>query len=156
MKYNYKVYLSGPITGLTVEQAIGWTDYAKDKLWDDYSIVGYRPLRGKNNLPNEKELSAMGYEESPISTAKGIVGRDRYDVESCDVILVNLLGAKRVSIGTVFEIAWAYSLHKPIVLVMEKTGNLHHHAFITETCTYWVNDLDYALELVDFVVNDRS
>jgi hypothetical protein len=33
--------------------------------------------------------------------------RDRFDATRCDVLLVNLLGAERVSIGTMMEVAWA-------------------------------------------------
>lgn len=153
----YKVYLSGPISGLDFETAIGWTDYAKNRL-DDLSIVeicGYRPLRGKKFLKDDKEkLSAMGYEHNPISTPQGIVGRDRYDVMSADAILVNVLGAKEKSIGTIFEVAWAFLLQKPVVLVMEKEGNCHQHAFMCQACTYWVHDLDYGIELVRQILVD--
>jgi nucleoside 2-deoxyribosyltransferase len=155
MKNEYKVYLSGPITGLHYGEAIGWTDYAKTKL-TIAGIEGYRPLRGKKFLKDETEaLSAMGYDENPISTPQGIVHRDRYDVETCDVMLVNLSGAKRVSIGTMFEVAWAFILHKPIVLFMEKEGNIHHHAFVTQACSYWVYNLDYAIELTETILLDR-
>ena len=132
MKHNFKVYLSGPITGLLYKDAVAWTDYAKEELAKD-GINGYRPLRGKEFLKDYKELDAQGYlDANPLGTPKGIVGRDRYDVHTSDCILVNLLGAQRVSIGTVFEIAWAEWLYKPIVLVMEKEGNIHEHGMILE------------------------
>lgn len=154
MKNRYKVYLSGPITGLDYGAAIGWTDYAKAQL-SISKINGFRPLRGKKFLKEETELlNAMGYPEIPVSTPKGIVHRDRYDVESCDAMLVNVLGAKSKSIGTMFEMAWAFMLHKPVVLVMEKEHNVHHHAFVEQACTYWVYDLDYGIELINLILRD--
>lgn len=152
-----KCYLSGPITGLSYIEAIGWTDYAKNKLKEisNGQIEGYRPLRGKGtSLSLEQNLSAMGY-ATVISNPKAIVGRDSYDVISSDVILVNLLEAKRISIGTMFEVAWAWLLRKPIILIMEKDGNIHMHGFVTETCTYWVEDLNQGIELVKLILLDE-
>ena len=38
---------------------------------------------------------------------KGIVTRDRWDVAKADVVLMNLVGATQVSIGTMVELGWA-------------------------------------------------
>jgi nucleoside 2-deoxyribosyltransferase len=153
----FKVYLSGPISGLDYESAVSWTTYAETQLeWDGSSyksgIVGYKPLRGKEFLKDHENLSAMGYETTPLSTAKGIFNRDRYDVMSCDAMLVNLLGAKRVSIGTMFEMAWAHAWSKPIVLVMENEGNFHEHCFVTESITYRTDNLDAGIALVKSIL----
>lgn len=158
MKARYKVYLSGPISGLDFNTAVSWTNYAKHEL--EYRsathIEGYRPLRGKSFLSKEKDpLSVMGDSSNAISSPKGIVGRDRYDVMTSDVILVNLLGAKERSIGTMFEVAWAFLLQKPIILVMEKEGNVHQHAFLLEAVTYWVYDLEHALSLTHQLLIDE-
>lgn len=155
----FKVYLSGPITGLSFNEAEGWTEYAKQQLnvldfehIGKFRIDGYKPLRKKTFLKDEKSLSAHGYNIHPLSTNRGIVTRDMYDVKTSDAILVNLLGAKRVSIGTVCEISGAFVLDKPIVLVMEKEQNFHEHCFIREMCDYHVSDLDHGIEIVKHVL----
>lgn len=163
---QYKIYLSGPITGLTYNDAIGWTDYAKEKLaynfadLDDFpglkgqnvkyktGIIGYKPLRGKQYLKDVGKLEAVIDKPSTMATNKAIFGRDHYDVESCDAMLVNLLGAQRVSIGTMFEMAWAAEYRRPTVLVMEKQGNLHHHAFVLEALTHWTDNLDEGIATI--------
>ena len=163
---EYKCYLSGPITGLTYSNSIGWTDYARDQLaWTRYNIkgeldpkgkfeqtytgiIGYRPLRGKKHLDTNKPLPASLHGKHGLVTNKAIVSRDSYDVRTCDVMLVNLLGAKEKSIGTVSEIAWAWLLGKPIVLVMEDSGNCHEHGFILEMCGHQTTDLDEGIAIV--------
>lgn len=145
MKHWFKVYLSGPITGLLLEDAIDWTNYAKDVLKHD-NIIGYRPLRRTNFTGNA--LAVMSNQRN-----KECVGRDRYDVMSCDCMLVNVLDAKQASIGTITEIAWAYLLQKPIVLVMEDNSvNVHEHGFIQEMITHRTGDLDIGLEHVKSIL----
>ncbi len=149
-----KVYLSGPIASLSFDAANSWTDYAKNQLEHTHHpfvrLLGFRPLRNKNFLKDKVSLSAFseGSDCSPLITDKAIVGRDRSDVMNSDCLLVNVLGAKIASIGTVSEIAWAYMLQKPIVLVMEKKGNVHHHSFILEQITHTTDDLEEALNIV--------
>ena len=53
-----------------------------------------------------------------------------------------MLGATRVSIGTVMEIAWGAAFHKPVVLVMEPQGNIHEHSMLKEACVYHVDSLE--------------
>lgn len=154
MLTRFKVYLSGPITGLTYDSARGWTQYAKNKL-EPFGIDGYMPLRGKDflrKISSQKILGAMGHSADPLSTPKAIVSRDYYDVASSDAILCNLVDATRVSIGTVAEIAWAWQLKKPIVLVMEKELNIHEHAFVREMCTHQTTNLDIAIDLVKLIL----
>src|SRR5271167_1832462 len=111
------VYLAGPITGLTYEGCVDWRQKAIDYL-DQFGIQGLSPLRSKDYLLQETSV-ADSYEEKILSTQRGIYGRDKFDCERADVVLVNVLGAKRVSIGTVMEIAWATGKNTPVVLVME-------------------------------------
>lgn len=160
---TFKVYLSGPITGLHYNESVAWTDYACEKLatnrillddgyWfdDPTDIVGYKPLRGKKEvLQDVGELQAViNVKNNPHSTNHAIFRRDKYDVMSCDCVLVNLLGAKRVSIGTCYEMAWADMLQKPLVLVMEETLNFHEHAFVLESATHMTTNLDEGIEVV--------
>jgi hypothetical protein len=83
--------------------------------------------------------------------------RDRFDATRCDVLLVNLLGAKTVSIGTVMEIAWADNVRTPIVVAMEAKGNLHEHAMITEAIGFRVPTLEEAIDVVKAIIdNERT
>lgn len=143
---NRKLYLAGPITGLSYTGATDWRDYVAKKL-PSY-ITPVSPMRGKKYLEGTEAI-ATSYEHIPLSCAKGITCRDRHGVMSCDAVLANMLGAKSVSIGTTMEIAWADMIRKPIILVMEKNGNLHDHPMIKEVCGFWVYSLDDAIAMAD-------
>jgi nucleoside 2-deoxyribosyltransferase len=153
------VYLAGPITGLTYDEAIDWRG-GVEKVLRDYGVHPLSPLRGKDYLrplgvlddagDMEKSAYAMN-EDWPLSTPKGITVRDRNDVRTCDAVLVNLLGAERVSVGTVIEIAWADAYRVPSVIAMEK-DNPHRHAMINEVAGLIVPDLDMAVRCVLTIV----
>jgi len=145
-----KVYLSGPIRGLSYDQAVGWRDNVHVALYPE--ITTYSPMRGKEALAgceclDERDLIT----DDSAFTVKGIVGRDYNDVRICDLLFINLLGAKQFSVGTISEIAAAHMLNKPIVLVMER-WNIHDHPFVTEPPIYWVDNLDKAIALTKGVL----
>jgi hypothetical protein len=88
---------------------------------------------------------------SVLSSNRGIITRDRWDATRCDVLLVNLLAAPRVSIGTVMEIAWADSKRIPIVCAME-AGNVHEHGMVLEALGYRVPTIEQAVHLVKAIL----
>jgi len=146
------VYMAGPITGLSYSGSTNWRILFKNLLKSTEDLlVGLSPLRAKDYLAEELEIKDH-YAEHPLSSQRGITTRDRNDVMNCDLLLVNLLGAKTVSIGTVMEIAWADMLRKPIVLVIEKEGNLHDHAMIREVTGYRVESLADALPIIKAIL----
>jgi len=150
----HKVYLAGPIRGLNFEGATNWRDKAVDEL-EKHGITGYSPLRAKKHLLEHLDVldERRNKVDHPIVSPQGVVGRDRFDVQTCDLMLVNLLDAMSVSIGTMFELAWADAWRKPVILVMENDGsNVHEHFFIRQTAMYAVEDLDEAIQLVAAVL----
>ena len=153
-----RVYLCGPITGITYEQAEeGWRQYA-EKFLAGFGIESLSPMRGKYFLkgiggPIGDNLPHM--EAEAVTSRKGIVTRDRWDVQRCDVVLANLTGAGRISIGSVVEYGWADAFRKPIVTVIEKGGNVHEHSFIRELSGFVYDDLDEALANITALLNGR-
>jgi nucleoside 2-deoxyribosyltransferase len=146
-----KVYLAGPIKGLTYDKCNSWREYAIEEL-AKHNIIGVSPIRCKEYL-NTGEL-LLGSYETPLSCDRGIVTRDRWDVtKNCDVMLVNLLGAEKISIGTMFEYAWADMARKPIITVIELEGNIHDHAFVRETTGFRVETLKQGLEIAVAILN---
>lgn len=142
----YKVYLAGPISGLSFDGATDWRNDVNNKLKVvSPEIRGYSPLRGKDQYLRGEKAIADSYEQWPLSTAKGITERDRFDCRTSDVVFVNLLGAEKVSIGTVLEIGWASENNIPVILVMEE-GNIHDHAMIRETASFIVTSLEQGVD----------
>lgn len=145
---THLIYLAGPITGSTYSGCTDWREYFMRN--SDEGLVGVSPMRHKTYLNNGDEFTQIGdsYPESVLSCQRGIFARDSWDCRRCDAILVNLLGADRVSIGTVMEVAWAYAFNKPVVLVMEKENNIHEHAMLREACPFRVETLDEGMEVL--------
>ena len=142
---EYLVYLAGPILGQTYQNATSWRDYVRHAT-PSY-IHTLSPLRAKEFLGTAQGPIGMTYDEHPLTAGKGINHRDYFDVQRCDALFVNLYGAKKVSIGTVMEIAWARAFNKPVVCVMEP-GNIHDHTMLTFPCSYIVEDLDEGIHLL--------
>jgi len=84
--------------------------------------------------------------------------RDFFDCNRADVVVVNLLGATRVSIGTVMEIAWAYQRHTPTVVIMERdsTVNVHEHPMIAEATGFRVETMEQAAHVAKVILFDPA
>lgn len=154
---DFLVYLAGPITGLTYDGAEDWRAFAKEDL-QRVGIKALSPLRAKDYLRQVAgPLSGTGEEYAHLgvlSTPRGVMTRDRYDATRCDVLLVNLLGAERVSIGTIMEIAWADALRTPIVVAIENSGNVHEHMMVNEAIGFRVPALEQALDIVKAIADN--
>lgn len=149
------VYLAGPITGLTYGESNDWRLYAAKKL-AAIGIKGVSPLRAKEYLESLGKLSGHGAEYSHLgvfSSPQAVLTRDYGDVAMTDGTIVNLLGAKVVSVGTVAEIAWAWQLRKRLVVAIEPEGNPHNHMFITEMIRpFRVETLDGAIDVMKAIL----
>lgn len=147
------VYLAGPITGLSFHGCTEWRNAAVLRLAEE-GIKGLSPMRAKDFLAHLQSLpklsnAAEDYEYAKygvMATSRGIMTRDRFDCTRCDVLLVNLLGAKTVSIGTVMEIAWADGRRIPIIAAMEP-DNIHSHGMVNEAIGFRVTTLNEALDI---------
>ena len=140
-----KIYLAGPIRGLTYEQACEWREDVEHNL----TSLGHTcssPMRGKEILKTRGKIT-NSYEEFPISSEAGIYGRDIFDVSNCDVLLANFLGAKDASLGTAMEVQAAHDRGKYVLVVMEE-GNVHDHPFIRRAASLVVRDIDTALDVL--------
>jgi len=136
-----KIYLAGPMTGLSRREANDWRLLVSDRL--RFCTI-LSPMRAKEFL-NEEDSGELN--QHPLTAPKGIVSRDFFDVGQADILIVNLLGAKRVSIGTMFEMAWAFQNKTPMVLIIE-SENIHRHPFPLEVANFTVATVEDAIDLV--------
>lgn len=143
-----RIYLAGPITGLTYDGADDWRQHVTKQLEGAHVLS---PLRGKDYLREAGTLEDQYFDLHPLSTSKGITNRDRNDVRSADLVFAYLLGAERVSIGTMIEFGWADAFRVPVVAVME-SNNVHHHAMATEIAGWITDDLEEAIRIAKTVV----
>lgn len=159
MRTDFLVYLAGPITGLSYDGAEDWRRFAKVRLASS-GIKAVSPLRAKEYLravPGALTGTGEEYQHlGVLSTPRGVMTRDRYDATRCDALLVNLIGADRVSIGTVMEIAWADLCRTPIVVAIEPRGNPHEHMMIAEAIGFRVPSIDEALHVVRAIADNAA
>ena len=132
------IYLAGPIAGLTLKEATYWRDIATEYLEPlGYSVLN--PMRGIT-LSNLNDI--LGFSHGNL-TPNEILERDLGDVREADIILACI---SEISVGTLFELGYAYALGKDLVIVlMGKMKHYNNHPFISETSTQF-NSLDRALE----------
>lgn len=138
-----KIYLARQIAGCAYQEVVDYYENARDILRD----MGYEvshAMCGKGYLKDEQCFKTGGYDH-PSATDHAIFQRDKWMTHQCDILLVNLIGSTKVSIGTCFEIAWALDLGKHIVLVMEE-NNIHNHAFIKQSASVIYNNFEEALD----------
>lgn len=147
-----RVYLAGPISGLSYGGCTDWREYAKSELAKE-GIIGVSPMRAKEYLA--EEMNIKDSYNTVLSCGKGITTRDRFDTKNCNLVLANLLGAKKVSIGTVLEFGWADAYRNPIIAVMEKSGNPHDHAMIKELIGFRVETLDEGIHIAEAILSYR-
>lgn len=145
------MYLAGPINGLSLKEANDWRDDLGTAIYQWTGAYPLSPLRDKEGLEELSEIGPQGYETTLLSNQRALVTRDRYDVQRCDLMVVNLLGAKQVSIGTMVELGWADARRIPIIVIMEE-GNIHDHAFIREIANWIVPAVADALTVVKSIL----
>ena len=146
------VYLAGPIAHLTYDEATTWRVVADEWLRAN-GIHALSPMRGKAFLQTEMTIATHEYDVHPLSTDAGIVARDRADVKGSDLIIANLLGAPKVSVGTPVEYGWADAWRIPVITVMEAEDSPYDHPFIRRLSAFRVESLEEALDLAVVVLS---
>src|SRR6476469_8136640 len=97
------IYMAGPITGLTYQEATGWRKQVREALPDDWKILD--PMRGKSHL------RGMGALAANFDSGMDAVSRDLQDIRDADVVLAHFAAsptATSVSLGTSCEIGYAF------------------------------------------------
>lgn len=123
-----EVYLAGPIKGHSYDNIQEWRKQIYDALYNT-NIHVLSPLRESAELEGIENLKCS-YEKSDFYTIEAVNINDYNDVKRADAVFANFLGAEKVSIGTCMEIAWAKSMQKPVIVVIEDEGNPHDHGML--------------------------
>lgn len=116
------IYLAGGITGHSYITATEWRRHTEACLGSRYNIID--PMRDKGFL--EGVLSIDVEQSDPSLTPEKIFARDIEDINRSDLLLVRLDTAK--SVGTPWEMGYAYALNKPVVTVAPI--ELFQHPFV--------------------------
>jgi len=141
-----KVYCGGPVAGLTWDEAMAWRREAGKKL-ADYGLEAVFPMEKERALADRGPLPQTGVDDVPGCSAEEIFESDMGALSQCQYLLVNFLGATRPSLGTAWELGWAYARHLSTYVVVEP-GSVHDHLFITVGCDWLFETLEKAIEAI--------
>lgn len=142
-----KVYIASPISGLSSEEVFDYCDSVEKKL-RMCGLKPYSPMSAKHYLRGESRMDASGYAQHPTATGHAIYKRDKWMLQQSDVVLINLSKGGAVSIGCMFELAWADLLGKHVVLV-SNGSSMYRHAFIEEAADIIFSTLEEAIEYLE-------
>jgi hypothetical protein len=153
---HHRIYLSGPIAGLTFVESTQWRYDVFEELADFAEILDpmrdVQPPVDDKFTPNGVGLEFVSTADVSMMSDRGILSRDYNDTTTSTILFVNLLGSKKTSIGTVAEIAWAYQARIPVVIIMEQSGNPHDHPFIRDMASYRVDSIERAIKVTRSII----
>ena len=140
------VYQAGPITGCSYQGCTDWRRRLREELPE---FTWLSPMRAKPHL-EQCELITKEYEgdnqlKRLLSGPRGINARDSWDVRTCDILYANLEAAEIVSIGTVMEIAWAWLLCKPTIVIVNE---LHDHPMLNSCTDFRCPDMEHGIAVL--------
>jgi len=153
---SFFVYLIGPVKGCSYDTATNWRDEVVKMFPSEITVLS--PMRGKDflrgtaHLDIQSQVVAHDIVARHLTTPRGITLRDRFDVMRADAVLGNFLGADKISIGSIFEIAWADLCKIPIILAMEDRGNQHEHPMVRECAWHIFPELEQAVRCVSGIL----
>jgi nucleoside 2-deoxyribosyltransferase len=155
------LYLAGAITGLSYGEAVAWREETANRLAETAPHVRcVDPTRAKRHLANVDQIGPHGH-PGGLLDGHAVVARDLWDLDRADVILMNLSGARRASVGCMVELGWARARGRFVIVVLpaEETAgaprsadmpvNPHDHSFVHELASAVVGTLDEALALIE-------
>jgi len=150
---NKTIYLAGPITGLTHDEArYGWRMEFKALM--PQHIHCNSPMRGKKMLRDFGVLtSGKDYPDNALCSGAGIVTRDYNDVKTCDAMVACYLESNnKMSLGTGAEFGFAHALQKPIIVVGPADEINVHHIMLQRMAGYHVETLEEAANIVSLLL----
>lgn len=130
MHKPFYIYCVHAMSGLSWEEVQEYYEHTKKDL-DALGYYTMHPMCAKSELKGKKFDPKAGGNGSPVVSAHGITRRDHWMVRKSDIVFADLSNCKKKSIGSISEMAVAYTHGKHTIGVMEK-GNVHEHAFMFE------------------------
>lgn len=147
------IYLAGPITGLTHDEArYGWRQEFKSLMPEH--IFCNSPMRGKDMLKDWGVLtSGNDYPEHAMTTSSGITTRDFNDVRTCDAMIACFTeSGGKLSGGTFMEYGFAYALRVPIIGIGPADDPNLQHLMALHVLGWRVDTLEEAAHIITLLL----
>ena len=139
------IYLAGYIQGIVIEKCIAWRKQIR-KHYDDWKGAGVPyPITWMDPLNGEEDVSDNGLNSNVPSQA--IFTRDYQCVKRADLLVVNTdtFGQDRPLLGTIFELAWAFEHHVPVIMIT-KEEMYKKHPFLEHNVAWYFENVEELLE----------
>lgn len=140
------IYLGGPMSGLTWRDALEWRRTVEDKLHSQWRLIS--PVKQQVGQDLDEIITVQSQDDNKLllhHTATGVTSQDEFYIDQSDWLLCYFLNAQRVSIGTIWEIGYAWGKGKKILSVVEK-GSIHDHPFVRRRSHVFTPNLSEAIE----------
>jgi len=140
----FTVYLAGYINDKKIEECFAWRKQIRDHYehWkgEKYPIDWLDPMNGEFGTITKSGLQC-------VLPGKALVHRDYNSVKVSDLIIANLdtFGETRPLTGTIYELAWAWSMEKPVIVITDE-DNYKFHPFIVDSASVIVSSIEELLE----------
>ena len=164
------VYLAGYMSGEKLKETTEWRMKVRKhyREWEKIPKVSHYETLPLSETRIEVVDQVEGWKAFPISCldpyngkefatidkkglkshipANAIIMGDYLSVSKADIIVgnMNTFGASRPSVGTQWELAWAWQMKKPIVLITDDENYIHHP--FTGQASWIVPDVDTLLK----------
>ncbi len=115
-----RVYLSGSMTGVKFEDQVRWRVWFADAL-EDADVYCYNPpAHFSPDYIDNTATDASGYHDD-----REVMQYDLLQLAKSDLVIVNFDIGNKQSLGTMAEIAIAYSHRIPIIGICKDINTLH-------------------------------
>ena len=146
MSERPSIYLAGPMSGLTWDEALAWREKVEVELGRDWRVIS--PVRPQVEMDRTKIITLQTQKDDELNlwdTATALVATDTFFIDQSDWVLANLLNTKKPSFGTVWELGYAYATRKKIVVLMTPE-DAHNHPFTRRGVDIFTPSLEDAIE----------
>lgn len=122
MMEQIKIYLCGPIHGVSDDSHVTWREQAEGYFGGSYDSI-YKPRMGDVDYEEKKKLFKIlnplrrNFRDNELFSQNEIVQLDKADIMNSDILLVN---GMKPGWGTAMEVLFGFIHHKIIVTF---TGN---------------------------------
>lgn len=134
----FRIYLSGGMKNITLEEANSYREYIKNDILDEkdaykYSVDIFNPCK------------AFNYEdENSYKSNRQVLAYEMYMLRTSDLVLVNFNDSS--SLGTMAEISIAYDRNIPVIGINADKNELHD--WQVEMCDVIFDSIDEAVSYV--------
>ncbi len=142
------IYLAGNIS--SDPETYKWREKATEMLSSDYLIFNPAANKFNKKLLKDAEGDVEEFVKKAIERSQGIlITKDFNLVQHADLLLANMsiVTPDKPMVGTLFELAWAWYLRKPVVAII--SDNLYcKHPFTKNSFSATTSSLEEACMLI--------